>query len=357
MMRIRKKIYEIDKIFDKVSRSFPFSTVTPLNVNRIKNDFFKKKLRNPILNYEDPSGDLLKLRREVSAIKIDEKDILDTLIIEKQEDLIKKIDLFNSIGCYDFSERSIKLYGTPDRRLVKKAYDILEKPKVKSPKSKYIDSKKVIKLLKENFEKYGFDYKIRRGSLVGACDIEPSKHKIVLRKRARFSRRHINKLIVHEIGVHTFRYENAVRNKLKIFAHGLKDYLGTEEGLALYIEEKYGLINSLRIPAGHVIAVYLSQTNSFYDVYRNLRKYFDKNTSFKLTIRAKRGLYDTSQPGGYTKDYLYLKGYFDVKRFFSKGGSMKDLYMGKIGIKDIPYIKKLGLKKPKYIPAEFILAD
>ena len=353
-MYIRKDIRNADEILHKVSCKIPFSTVTPSNEQKVRNDFLKGKVKNPILEYDLPDADLFQMRRLASSFTLEEKDGLDTIMIEKQHDLIKKIDLINSIGCFDFTDKSKKLYGLPSKSLVKKAMRILESDgkKTKSPK---MLAKDAIQLLRTNLKANGLKYTVARKTLVGSANVEPSHHRIELKKKARFSRHYMNRLVVHEIGTHIFRYENGALQDLKVFSHGLSDYLGTEEGLALFMEEQYGLYKSPRNTAGLVLAVHLAQYNDFYSVFQQVNQYFPPKQAFRLTLRAKRGLRDTSQHGGFTKDYLYLDGYFNVKRYIKNGGDVRSLYVGKVALKDLDHLAKLSLKKPKYLPTSFIL--
>ncbi len=136
-----------------------------------------------------------------------------------------------------------------------------------------------------------------------------------------------------------------------MFALGLPGYLSTEEGLAAYFEELTGNTDEekMRDYAGRVIAVNSVCKNlSFREAYEKLRGYgFTEGKAWRLAIRAHRG-------GGYIKDHVYLKGYFQVKKFAEKNGDLKSLYVGKIGIQHLPLVKNLLkegiLKKPKYLP-------
>ena len=58
---------------------------------------------------------------------------------------------------------------------------------------------------------------------------------------------------------------------------------------------------------------------------------------------------DTSSKGAYTKDAVYLKGFFDVLNF-AKKHDIDELYIGKVGISDLPLLKKseFAITKPKY---------
>ena len=48
---------------------------------------------------------------------------------------------------------------------------------------------------------------------------------------------------------------------------------------------------------------------SFSELFKDLEKYVDDpKTRYKYVLRVKRGLADTSKPGGLFKDQVYLEG-------------------------------------------------
>lgn len=358
MMRIRKEIREADRILSDSANSIPFSIINPVNEPAVRKNFFANKIKNPVLEYEPPKSSLLEMRRRVSSINIDEIDVLDSIINEKQMIMIRKIDMLNSVGCFDFTEKSIKVYGLPDRKLINKAYEIAGK-KIRKKKAEKILSKDAVGMIKKNLKKFGLEYyKVKKADIVSSCVVNYEKRMIKLKKKSRFSKDFINRLIVHEIGTHVFRHENGKLQRLKILARGL-NYYEVEEGLAAYNEERFNVLKEsfMKNYAGRVIAVATAQRADFYSTFKELNRFFDKKISFQLALRAKRGLTDTSLEGGFTKDYLYLSGYYKIKEFVNKGGRINDLYYGKIDVEDIEPLKTIGLIKPKFIPKSFILFE
>ncbi|MBT3262196.1 DUF1704 domain-containing protein [Candidatus Woesearchaeota archaeon] len=357
-MKIRKEIRAADKILADATSQLPFSLINPINASYAKKVFMSNKSKNPTLKYTLPTTKLLALRQKLSSIAIEERDFLDTIIVERQRELIRHVDLLNSLGCFDFTEKSVKVFGLPSKKLINKAYRILN-DKLNLKPAKKILKKDAVKILMENLRRFNLDYKIKNKDLVTSCSVESDKKLIILKQKERFSKNFINRLIVHEIGTHAFRYENGKKQELQIFKKGLAKYLITEEGLAVYNEERFGLLKKVFLQnyAGRVIAVNTAQKNSFFKTFRELRRFFDKNKAFQLTLRAKRGLVDTSLPGGFSKDYIYLDGYYQVKNFVSRGGNINDLYFGKIGLKDVKFVKELKLKKPDLLPESFTLME
>jgi len=59
-------------------------------------------------------------------------------------------------------------------------------------------------------------------------------------------------------------------------------------------------------------------------------------------MRAKRGLTDTSRPGGFCKDQMYLTGALTVLRR-RKEIDFRALYMGKVSLDDAERLKREGI--------------
>jgi uncharacterized protein (TIGR02421 family) len=350
---MRRDLANADKVLSETSKEIDFFVVNPVNVSHAKAQFMHG-IKNPVLSYPPPP-DLLHLRRNLSSIALEEQDALDSIVIEKQIDLIRKIDLLNSVGCFDFTDKSRKLYGIPQRKLVEKAYELINTP-LKGLGSQKVTSSDAVSLIRKNLLQFNLKYKIKKEDLVSSCVILPSKKIIKLKKKARFSSDFVNRLVVHEIGTHALRFENGTKQPLSVFRNGLAHYLETEEGLAVFNEERFGVLNPsfMKHYAGRVVAVHTAQQKDFFHTFKELKPFFDKKTAFELALRAKRGLAGTDVPGGYTKDYIYLGGYEKVKDFVEKGGNLADLYVGKVGIEDLKYVKELRLEAP-VVPEKFEL--
>ena len=108
--------------------------------------------------------------------------------------------------------------------------------------------------------------------------------------------------------------------------------------------------NQIKEYAGRVIAINTAQGKNFCDTFKEMENYFDKETAFRLTVRAKRGIKNQDQTGAFFKDAVYFKGMLKVEEFL-KDHKIEELYMGKYSIYDIPLVKSIpGLKAPKYLP-------
>ncbi len=58
------------------------------------------------------------------------------------------------------------------------------------------------------------------------------------------------------------------------------------------------------------ISAYVGNKQSFFDTYKFLMSLgISESNAFKYTLRAKKGMEDTSKPGAFLKDSLYFTGY------------------------------------------------
>jgi hypothetical protein len=86
--------------------------------------------------------------------------------------------------------------------------------------------------------------------------------------------------------------------------------LATEEGLASLANHiHYEKSDLMAIPALLYFGVCVAQENSFWDTFKILQKYIPEFEDCWLhTLRVKRGMVDTSKPGGFCKDQATFDG-------------------------------------------------
>ncbi|MDA1060483.1 MAG: DUF1704 domain-containing protein, partial [bacterium] len=207
----------------------------------------------------------------------------------------------------------------------------------------------------EAFKKYGLNaWKVKiKESMVADC-VAGKNNRLFVKANARFTRERIESLIVHEIETHIITAENGKLQPYNIFNRGLANYLTTQEGLAMWNVEKQRhapFIENYKA-LSHVITIYYCLKNSFsYAFKKAVELNIPKEQAFRSCLKAKRGFYDTSEKGAFTKDYIYFKGYFMVKKFIEEGGELKDLYIGKMDISDIEKVKHInGIHRARILP-------
>lgn len=164
-------------------------------------------------------------------------------------------------------------------------------------------------------------------------------------------------MLHHEIGTHVYRRLND-QNQLwykKRDEYKLSDYMESEEGLAslhyyLNMPNAYMWVSALQYYACN-----LAKTMSFSQVFGELKKYIDdKERRFKITLRSKRGIADTSMPGGYTKDQVYLRGVVKMATWLKDNNfDITKLYIGKVSVEDLAYAWKIHPTYEPILPAFF----
>lgn len=158
-------------------------------------------------------------------------------------------------------------------------------------------------------------------------------------------------MLYHEVGTHALRTINFQRQPWyeQRGDFSLANYLKTEEGLASI----HSLIaQSLKVNyfgALRYLSVSWAQQGSFVEVWQKIGKYIQNPTRRWLyTTRVKRGLTDTSLPGGFTKDLVYFEGFVQVWQWLKNHNyDPSPLYYGKISLQDIE--KVVGMQ-PDYRP-------
>ena len=160
----------------------------------------------------------------------------------------------------------------------------------------------------------------------------------------------------HEVGIHMLTTENSIVQKLKILQLGLPLDTKTQEGLAILSEYLSGnlSVDRLKELALRVLTVrHMIKFNDFRETFNYLCEEFNlkSDKAFNLCTRIYRG-------GGFTKDYLYLRGFKEIYNMYKNdSSSINELLIGKTSIEYKSIISELIsreiLSKPKYIPISY----
>ncbi len=252
-------------------------------------------------------------------------------------------------GTSEFLKISVQVENKPDKALLTKAEEILRDEKVEE-ESKELPASEIKKHFEDYFNQYKIRWTVEYHSKYGVF-LDRPRRTLYLNKERMFGKSEAARLLVHEVETHIYRGINGSLQPWKLFAKGLPGYMMTEEGLATYNEEVTGNSNPgvLRSYAGRVVSVDSVLNNlSFREAFARLKDFdIENGMAWDLTLRAYRG-------GGFTKDYVYLDGYFKVKDYIEKGGDAKILYVGKIGLHHLDMVERLLnegiLQPPKYLP-------
>ncbi len=333
-------------------------TITPLNDSSEQKRFFdayaKGEVYNPKYKYPQTPKSIIEAKRRLLLLKNNVEDKTQSDILAK---LLLVVEFLQNVG-----KDEIQIYtnGKPSSEMVATAKLTFPRDKGNSP-VRNILAKDARKAFLEYLEDYGIrDWKVViKKKMIAKSNVESSKKTIYIKDK-NYSTNEINNLIAHEIGVHVIRAVNGQRNKNPLFSLGTADYLKTEEGLAIMMEQLTGNYNPLRFKffASRIIAADLACTKSFFEVFDTLHKKFgvSKHNAYIITKRVKRGLVDTSNSGGYIKDHVYFEGFYMIKKFMQAGGDIRPLFAGKISLTEISLVDKgdiSGLIIPKAVEAHY----
>ena len=181
---------------------------------------------------------------------------------------------------------------------------------------------------------------------------------IVVRLPIDYREQSILGMLNHEIGTHVLRWLNEEKQPWykQRKQYNLGRFLETEEGLAvlhqyLALPHKY-----LRMEAVRYLSTYKASKMSFSQLYKEMENYIDnRERRWNMCLRAKRGIRDTSIPGCFTKDQLYLQGSLKVLQWLrTHEYNITELYFGKISIDDVAKAAALNPEYKPQLPAFFV---
>ena len=316
IIRRKKKIdyYKIDQALIHVDSKIKLLYhLRPLNLESEKEKFFKNPDINPKFEYPELKFDPIELVDQLDKIKTD-GSTLGKIFGEKKEEISNKIRLLETMGEDEFSKTSIKLFGKPTEKEIHQAEKFLKEADIAKQRQEEAmhSAQDAKKKFEETFEEYGLkSWKARiKETMVADC-VAGKNNRLFIKEDARFSRERIQSLIVHEIETHIITAENGKLQPYEIFNRGLANYLTTQEGLAMWNVEKQRhtpFIENYKALC-HVVTIHNCLEGSFSDAYKKAREFdIPKEQAFRSCLKAKRGFYDTSKKGAFTKDYIYFKG-------------------------------------------------
>jgi hypothetical protein len=349
----------------------PISLVfTPINLEQEKEKFFDSDNYNPQFKYRKIKNSNSEVFKRIQNIT--EVSDVDPRISQFYLELIKaKIDttqMMEKVGDNDaITELSYAKYGEVTPELFRNAtrilkgqtlqFKLLNEDMLKT--QKYLNFDEIKKAFDAVFVELGLDGWVaeksqniaRNGAKLGV-----KSKRVYLYGDIKKRSYELRKTIIHEVGTHALRAVNGEKSGYSAFSKAnVPSYLLAEEGLAMYNEESMGVLTrkDLKNRAAMVWAIYVGEKMSFRQLYNCLLALFPKKQAFDLTYRVKRGLGDTSKPGIYSKDLVYLRGFLRVRRKIMAEPAIYDmLYAGKIGFDKIEWVEEGLLAKPKIVPTK-----
>ncbi|XP_061443591.1 putative tyrosine carboxypeptidase MATCAP2 isoform X1 [Rhineura floridana] len=162
-------------------------------------------------------------------------------------------------------------------------------------------------------------------------------------------------MLRHEIGTHYLRGINNNSQQWSTWngrrKHGLKPINPTEEGLASIHSVLFRKDPFLWRAALLYYTVYQASQMSFRELFQDIGKFVtDPNTRWDYCVRAKRGWADTSVPGCFSKDQVYLDGILRILRYRHSIDFYLLTALGKVSYEDVDRLKDLGMIENMRVP-------
>jgi len=360
---LNTNILSIDNAIYKIMRKYEvLAVVNPINADSERNKFFNSRYsRLPVFKYNPIKISSYSIKQELMKIPVQEiEDIsIRNMYVELVTSSFNKIDLISSLNTDSFLYNSLKYFGQPDENDLRNAKYLLLLPDIQgeAKRQPLYDAKAAMKMLKSTLEEYGFNAKLELSNkTVSKIVVLNSRKSILIKDDAVFKRKELDALAEHEVGVHMLTTVNSNLQKLKIFNLGLPVNTMTQEGLAILAEYLSGNLTLERLKkiALRVIAVdAMCNGADFVEAFNLLKKEYgvDPRLAYSIVTRIFRG-------GGYTKDYLYLRGFVKILRMWEEYHDISPLLIGKTSIKYFDLITEMierdMVQNPKYLTKSFL---
>ncbi|MBT1451167.1 flavohemoglobin expression-modulating QEGLA motif protein [Glaciecola sp. XM2] len=353
-MEINKDILSLDNaLHGLVSGIEILDAISPLNYKEQKAVFFESKYsHSPRFVYKQNTLDAFALKRRLFSLPIEslQDDDLITLYTGVINSYIDKVDQVVSIGSNDFLYDSFRYYGEPSEKDLRNAAFVLHLPTEKQPDETFYNASAIETYLKEFAIAQGYEHNIRLDENMIANALA-SGTTIKINAQAKVNKIDMTALAHHELGVHLATTLNGRNQPLRILSLGCPANTKTQEGLAILSEYMAGCltVGRLRNLALRVMAVNsMIKEKNFRASFLYLKEEFSASDeqAFSITARVYRG-------GGFTKDYVYLRGFHDMLNAYETSDCFHNLLCGKTASEYLPVINNL-VNKGYLVPPKFI---
>ncbi len=345
---------EMDKRIDWLSR------LTPVNVDAIREGFAASRHRDmPDSEYGEGLDNHSPVwRRELFALPVREIDdpLIETLLLEKQRELDRQIELVRMRDREGFIQASIDLFGGVSDTLLAAARRVIANVPDTALADRDADCDAIVAAAEDDLAWYrsrspGFRGRVVRDPNRGV-GLYTQMGDFHVATDTRVPATRVDPLVQHEIGTHAVTRHNGRRQPLRTLADGLADYDAMQEGLAVIGEYLAGYMPParLRVLAGRVIAAHMAVEEARgAEIYAAMREecLLGPEDAFQTALRAKRG-------GGLTKDAVYLDGVIQLLAYLANDGDFEILFLGKFALKQFATLEKLiargTIHRPELLP-------
>ncbi|GHF91520.1 flavohemoglobin expression-modulating QEGLA motif protein [Thalassotalea marina] len=331
-----------EQLYVSVQHIDILTAIAPTNYLDQKKQFFESNFsKAPQFTYNQNNIALFEKKRQLFNLPIEQLNnkALYTLYSEVIQSYVDKLDQFQHIGSPEFLYDSLRYYGEPANSELKNAHYLLHVTSDLEKTETDTVSIEEIQHFFENFAQanhYPLKLEIVDSMIANAL---VSGDVVKINRKAKINRQQLKALAHHELGVHLATSLNAKAQPLKILALGSPVNTTSQEGLAMLCEYLAGFmsLDRLRMLALRVVSVdSMIKEKDFRRTFSMLVEEFklSEEKAFAMCSRVYRG-------GGFTKDYLYLKGFKQIITAYNSKTNINNLLCGKISMEQLPLINKL----------------
>jgi uncharacterized protein (TIGR02421 family) len=357
--QVDPSIKHIDKALYSLAKGLETLVyINPTNIAEEKKRFFSRHGKyRPVFRYRPLNIDPYLFREKLYRLPLDQirDPSIQQMYRQVIDDLSSKIDLLVSAGQPGFVYNSLQYYGEPSINDEKNAAFLLHANEFEVASEKTVDAQEMLRRFREHAEYLGMPCRIElSGRMVAAAMVLNSKKMVYVNKDVSLSEAEAKALLHHELGVHMATTLNASRQSLKVFSLGMPGNTMTQEGLAILNEFHSGNVSLSRLKELALRVVAVREMLNHGDFSHTFSYLVDEHKieterAFKLAVRVHRG-------GGFSKDYLYLRGVAMALDLHQKQ-DLSNLYIGKTGFEFLPIVNEMvsrGLvQAPVFVP-EFL---
>jgi uncharacterized protein (TIGR02421 family) len=345
-----KAVWEVDRRLAEIGDSFDvLLQATPINAAAAWNSFRRNSFqKSPRFEYRPLAVDPGLMKRRLYEIPMEriEDPTLTHLLLQKQDELDRKITLLSDIDTPRFLQGSLQIYGGVEPSLSGLADELLRGISPRRRDGRPGDRQSATEFAARAQAEIDY-YRSRYPEFLAQATVRDDLYSglmvsggnLLIGREASIPAARVEALLQHEIGTHLLTYYNGCAQPFRQLESGLAGYDVLQEGLAVLAEYLVGGLDAarMRVLAARVAAVQqMLGGATFVDTFRFLHGECGivQQTAYTITMRVHRG-------GGLTKDAIYLRGVIEMLDYLQSGGTLEPLWVGKIAADHIPLMREL----------------
>lgn len=359
---IDRQVIELDrKLFSLARNLETLLYINPINMDGEKSLFLARHSRNPpSFRYRKLSIDPFAIKEALYRLDVEKINdaTIQALYRRAVEGLAAEVDLIASIGSRECLYNSLRYYGEPFGTDLDNARFLLHAPDIDNgdQKTEILHEDQIVAIMQQEVAQYKLDAPVLRSNrIVAGAMVDNANYRVLVRRGLSQTRQAVDALRHHEVGIHLLTAAEARRQPLRLFRLGLPGSTETQEGLAVLAEYLSGNLTMARLRTLALRVIAVRSLIDDYDFTRTFHLLIDeykasRDEAWIITTRVFRG-------GGFTKDYLYLRGLARALDHWKSGRPLETLLIGKSSFRDVITIEELMgrgvLPRPQLTPAPF----